>query len=165
MSYCCPNLLSAAIKHPSDAMKCSYTTCLESRIPDAAILQNIDTYRRHAWYSCGLAPTGRLKRSVLRSVPCGCRFFCKQETPGKPGYIPATRVNDGICDCCDGSDEWLGVFAVPQLRLSGTAAVLGLLPCCLTISGRRVIAGCFRHSTNANASIQLTFALPLPLCY
>ncbi|XP_071451435.1 uncharacterized protein [Hetaerina americana] len=23
--------------------------------------------------------------------------------------IPSGRVNDGICDCCDGSDEWLNV--------------------------------------------------------
>ena len=21
-------------------------------------------------------------------------------------FIPGSRVNDGICDCCDGSDEW-----------------------------------------------------------
>lgn len=21
--------------------------------------------------------------------------------------IPNSRINDGICDCCDGSDEWL----------------------------------------------------------
>jgi hypothetical protein len=20
--------------------------------------------------------------------------------------LPSNRVNDGICDCCDGSDEW-----------------------------------------------------------
>ena len=22
--------------------------------------------------------------------------------------MPSSRVNDGICDCCDGSDEWTG---------------------------------------------------------
>lgn len=22
-------------------------------------------------------------------------------------FIPSSRINDGICDCCDGSDEWL----------------------------------------------------------
>ena len=22
--------------------------------------------------------------------------------------MPSSRVNDGICDCCDGSDEWAG---------------------------------------------------------
>lgn len=23
--------------------------------------------------------------------------------------IPSYKVNDGVCDCCDGSDEWLEV--------------------------------------------------------
>ena len=26
----------------------------------------------------------------------------------KPKILPSSRVNDGICDCCDGSDEWAG---------------------------------------------------------
>ncbi|XP_055708069.1 uncharacterized protein LOC129804605 [Phlebotomus papatasi] len=39
-------------------------------------------------------------------------FYC--ETPqvhvsGKTynRVIPSSRINDGVCDCCDGSDEWL----------------------------------------------------------
>uniref|UniRef100_A0A6B2E874 Putative glucosidase 2 subunit beta n=1 Tax=Phlebotomus kandelakii TaxID=1109342 RepID=A0A6B2E874_9DIPT len=39
-------------------------------------------------------------------------FYC--ETPqvhvsGKAynHVIPSSRINDGVCDCCDGSDEWL----------------------------------------------------------
>lgn len=24
-------------------------------------------------------------------------------------FVPSSRVNDGICDCCDGSDEWAQV--------------------------------------------------------
>lgn len=24
-----------------------------------------------------------------------------------PISIPNSRINDGICDCCDGSDEWM----------------------------------------------------------
>lgn len=27
-------------------------------------------------------------------------------------YVPFQRVNDGVCDCCDGSDEWAGVGGV-----------------------------------------------------
>ena len=27
--------------------------------------------------------------------------------------IPGSRVNDGICDCCDGSDEWRKDVALP----------------------------------------------------
>ncbi len=30
--------------------------------------------------------------------------------PNFPGHVPrvlqSSRVNDGICDCCDGADEW-----------------------------------------------------------
>ena len=29
-------------------------------------------------------------------------FFCRSS----PTWIFSSRVNDGICDCCDGSDEW-----------------------------------------------------------
>ncbi|XP_053681906.1 uncharacterized protein LOC128732636 isoform X2 [Sabethes cyaneus] len=40
------------------------------------------------------------------------RFYCrfqKRHLTGRGGYtsIPSAWVNDGICDCCDGSDEWL----------------------------------------------------------
>ena len=30
------------------------------------------------------------------------RFFCVSGGH----YLPSSRINDGICDCCDGSDEW-----------------------------------------------------------
>ena len=30
------------------------------------------------------------------------RFFCSSQQQ----YLPSSRINDGICDCCDGSDEW-----------------------------------------------------------
>ena len=35
------------------------------------------------------------------------RFYC-QNKGYKPKLLPSSRVNDGICDCCDGSDEWTG---------------------------------------------------------
>ncbi|KAI9799621.1 MAG: hypothetical protein M1833_003936 [Piccolia ochrophora] len=41
-------------------------------------------------------------------------FYCKNKGH-RPGYIPFTAVNDGVCDhdlCCDGSDEWEGVGGV-----------------------------------------------------
>lgn len=39
-------------------------------------------------------------------------FYCKfqhRHVTGRGAYdmIPSSRVNDGICDCCDGSDEYL----------------------------------------------------------
>ena len=33
------------------------------------------------------------------------RFYCTLSHL-KRQWIPSSRVNDGICDCCDGSDEW-----------------------------------------------------------
>ncbi|XP_058443213.1 uncharacterized protein LOC131425388 isoform X2 [Malaya genurostris] len=40
------------------------------------------------------------------------RFYCrfqKRHLTGRGGYtsVPSSWVNDGVCDCCDGSDEWL----------------------------------------------------------
>lgn len=31
------------------------------------------------------------------------RFFC----PVEEKFVPSWYVNDGICDCCDGADEWM----------------------------------------------------------
>ncbi|CEL97111.1 unnamed protein product [Vitrella brassicaformis CCMP3155] len=35
-------------------------------------------------------------------------FYCPQKG-SKPKVVPASEVNDGVCDCCDGSDEWQGL--------------------------------------------------------
>lgn len=40
------------------------------------------------------------------------RFFCKNH-PLNPTSISSTKVNDGVCDCCDGSDEYLNLFDNP----------------------------------------------------
>ncbi|KAJ3125459.1 hypothetical protein HK098_000273 [Nowakowskiella sp. JEL0407] len=42
-------------------------------------------------------------------------FFCLNKHH-VPQYIPASKVNDGICDpeCCDGSDEYLGSVKCPN---------------------------------------------------
>lgn len=35
------------------------------------------------------------------------RFYCGFQFDGaRPQYTLSSRVNDGFCDCCDGSDEW-----------------------------------------------------------
>ncbi|XP_050085307.1 uncharacterized protein LOC126571087 isoform X2 [Anopheles aquasalis] len=37
-----------------------------------------------------------------------CRFQKRHRTGrGRDRSIPSGWVNDGVCDCCDGSDEWL----------------------------------------------------------
>ncbi|XP_047468530.1 uncharacterized protein LOC125024777 [Penaeus chinensis] len=35
------------------------------------------------------------------------KFRCQKVTKGFFSVIPSAWVNDGVCDCCDGSDEWL----------------------------------------------------------
>ena len=34
-------------------------------------------------------------------------FYCSQvSNKGHPTMVPSSKVNDGICDCCDGSEEY-----------------------------------------------------------
>lgn len=35
------------------------------------------------------------------------KFRCQKVKKGFFSVIPSAWVNDGVCDCCDGSDEWL----------------------------------------------------------
>lgn len=35
------------------------------------------------------------------------KFRCQKVIKGFFSVIPSAWVNDGVCDCCDGSDEWL----------------------------------------------------------
>lgn len=34
------------------------------------------------------------------------KFICLKHVKSFPESIPSAWVNDGVCDCCDGSDEW-----------------------------------------------------------
>lgn len=42
------------------------------------------------------------------------RFYCKHGENNKTTSesIPSFMVNDGVCDCCDGSDEYLNNFNI-----------------------------------------------------
>ena len=70
----------------------------------------------------------------MKDVSCNCsvltwkkfhvhvfRFYCDFQQSENPRWLTSSRVNDGICDCCDGSDEWL------QIKLPDHVAVHGLL--------------------------------------
>ncbi|KAF4521789.1 hypothetical protein B566_EDAN012294 [Ephemera danica] len=48
------------------------------------------------------------------------RFYCTyHQRASKPEvWVPSLKVNDGICDCCDGSDEWKNVTLPQRFRLS-----------------------------------------------
>jgi len=45
------------------------------------------------------------------------KFFCNHQPENKRHLksVSSSRVNDGICDCCDGSDEWAGVVLTNRL--------------------------------------------------
>ena len=48
------------------------------------------------------------------------RFYCKVQLPHRDvQFVHSGKVNDGICDCCDGSDEWRGQTVPPHMRLNG----------------------------------------------
>jgi len=50
------------------------------------------------------------KKTLLNEDVALASFHCKN--PGFRAHpIPISRINDGVCDCCDGSDEW----ATPSL--------------------------------------------------
>lgn len=42
-------------------------------------------------------------------------FVCKRTKRGFPSSIVSAWVNDGVCDCCDGSDEWLEKSVITSL--------------------------------------------------
>lgn len=46
------------------------------------------------------------------TAACGNgKYFCKN-FKGIEEHIDSFKVNDGVCDCCDGSDEYLDAFNV-----------------------------------------------------
>ena len=64
------------------------------------------------------------------------QFHCRSgHVIGRPGWrvIPSNRVNDGICDCCDGSDEWLDrkspLEVAVQQRLLAFLSRVAVVPC------------------------------------
>ncbi|RNF03790.1 protein kinase C substrate protein [Trypanosoma conorhini] len=46
--------------------------------------------------------------------PAKWNFRCKN-LGFKPKEVPHNRINDGICDCCDGSDEYSGIAVCPNV--------------------------------------------------
>ena len=49
-------------------------------------------------------------------------FNCKTQSRGFPRKVPSSALNDGVCDCCDGSDEPSGhILPNPQKDARGTS--------------------------------------------
>ena len=48
------------------------------------------------------------------------RFYCKVQVPQEDAqFVHSSKVNDGICDCCDGSDEWAEQPVPSPMELKG----------------------------------------------
>ncbi|XP_058810019.1 uncharacterized protein LOC131675164 [Phymastichus coffea] len=45
-------------------------------------------------------------------------FYCEKTIHKFPASISSYKVNDGICDCCDGSDEWQEISVLDSSDVS-----------------------------------------------
>ena len=54
--------------------------------------------------SGGKCEKKKISRKISRKKKLGCRFECTGDkmSGGKFYSIFSSRVNDGVCDCCDG---------------------------------------------------------------
>ena len=48
------------------------------------------------------------------------RFYCTFQQSDNPRWLMSSRVNDGICDCCDGSDEWQQIHLPEHIAVHGS---------------------------------------------
>ena len=46
-------------------------------------------------------------------------------------WVPSSHVNDGICDCCDGSDEWRNDTVMDNIKFKGQPVTITFVISCL----------------------------------
>ena len=76
------------------------------------------------------------------------RFYCKVQVPQEDAqFVYSSKVNDGICDCCDGSDEWAEQPVPSPMELKGmyvhmceSSVVTNYFSCRICINGQLDLA-------------------------
>ena len=63
---------------------------------------------------------------MFKLFPGYCRFYCAVHVVVDTGklWVPSSHVNDGICDCCDGSDEWSNDTVMDNIKFKGKPATI-----------------------------------------
>lgn len=127
------NRTSTDFRGPSEDARYVYIEKVgnyEKRILRGIRLRDLDAYSHHlgaTTFRC-LSSTRQVAWARVNDDYCDCpedgsdepstgacdrgRFYCrfqKRHATGRGGYtsVPSGWINDGVCDCCDGSDEWL----------------------------------------------------------
>ncbi|XP_039434737.1 uncharacterized protein LOC120416905 [Culex pipiens pallens] len=126
------NNRTADFRGPSEDARYVYVEKVgsyEKRILRGIRLRDLDAYQpgSSAAFRC-LSSTRHVSWARVNDDYCDCpedgsdepgtgacdrgRFYCrfqKRHATGRGGYtsVPSGWANDGVCDCCDGSDEWL----------------------------------------------------------
>ncbi|XP_055609589.1 uncharacterized protein LOC129756672 isoform X2 [Uranotaenia lowii] len=124
---------SRSVRGPSQDQRYVYVERVgsyEKKILRGIRLRDLDQYseRPGTQFRCQMAPNRVIDWDRVNDDYCDCpedgsdepstnacaqgRFYCrfqKRHHTGRGSYtsIPSAWTNDGVCDCCDGSDEWL----------------------------------------------------------